>query len=58
MEKFSSFTEEKGKPYKLVILTHSEAGIRDTKDNPEMTAVDAAEKLGLTVFSRFCRSIY
>lgn len=34
MEKFSSFTEEKGKPYNILLLTHSEATVRDTKSDP------------------------
>jgi len=51
--KFREFiSEEKEKPYKLVLLTHSGAGIRDTKDDPDtrFELSDAAEKLGLTVF--------
>ena len=36
MEKFSEFiTEEKDEPYKIVILGHQLAGVRDTRDDPD-----------------------
>jgi len=52
VEKFSSFTEERGKPYKLVVLTHAEARIRDTKDHPPDRIIieEKAKKLGIDVF--------
>ena len=53
MEKFSSFLEEQeSKPYKLVVLTHAEARIRDTKDHsPDRILIEEkAKKLGINIF--------
>ena len=53
-QKFREFiTEQKDESYnKLVLLTHSGASVRDTKDDPDtrFELLDAAEKLGLKVF--------
>ena len=53
-QKFRDFiTEKKDESYnKLVLLTHSGASVRDTKDDPDtrFELLGAAEKLGLTVF--------
>ena len=55
MEKFSEFiTEEKDEPYKIVVLSHQLAGVRDTKDDPDSSGtallVELGGKLGLDVF--------
>ena len=52
MEKFSEFiTEEKDEPYKIVVLSHQLAGVRDTKDDPDSSGtallIDFGSKLGL-----------
>ncbi len=52
MEKFSSFTEEKGKPYKIALLVHTGAQTRDIsqpKSDSRLLA-DRAEKLGIKTF--------
>ena len=52
--KFNEYiSEQKDESYnKLVLLTHSGASVRDTKDDPDtrFELLDAAKKLGLTVF--------
>ena len=55
MEKFSEFiTEAKDEPYKIVVLSHQLAGVRDTKDDPDSSGtallVNLGNKLGLDVF--------
>ena len=54
VEKFKSFITEEEKPYKLVVLTHSAAGIRDTKDEPTQSGTEIlrskASGLGIKVF--------
>ena len=55
MEKFAEFiTEAKDEPYKIVILGHQLAGVRDTKDDPDSSGtallVKLGNKLGLDVF--------
>ena len=56
MEKFSSFTEEKGKPYKIAMLVHTGAHTRDVADKAQKTGpsdfqfVKHAEKLGIEIF--------
>ena len=55
MEKFSEFiTEAKDEPYKMVILGHQLAGVRDTKDDPDTSdtglLIDAGKKMGLEIF--------
>ena len=57
MEKFKSFiTEEKNEPYKIVVLSHQLAGVRDTKDDPDSSGtallVNLGGKLGLDVFKQ------
>ena len=55
MEKFKSFiTEAKDEPYKIVVLSHQLAGVRDTKDDPDLSGtallVNFGKKLGLEIF--------
>ena len=55
MEKFKEFiTEEKDEPYKIVILGHQLAGVRDTKDDPDTSdtdlLIDSGKKMGLEIF--------
>ena len=55
MEQFKSFiTEAKEEPYKIVILGHQLAGVRDTKDDPDSSGtallVNLGAKLGLDIF--------
>ena len=47
MEKFRDFiTEAKEDPYNLVLLTHSAAGIRDTKDEPTQSGTEIIQSKG------------
>ncbi|MDP7366440.1 MAG: hypothetical protein QGH83_04180, partial [Candidatus Pacebacteria bacterium] len=55
MEKFSEFiTEAKDEPYKMVILGHQLAGVRDTKDDVDTSdtslLIDSGKKMGLEIF--------
>ena len=55
MEKFKSFiAEAKDEPYKIVVLSHQLAGVRDTKDDPDSSGtallVKFGKKLGLEIF--------
>ena len=43
---FKSFLKEDFEPYKLVILTHSAAGVRDTKSEPAESGTELLKKVG------------
>ena len=43
---FKSFLREDFEPYKLVILTHSAAGVRDTKSEPAESGTELLKKVG------------